>query len=608
MKHHFSISLTVQGPILTKSSSPSGFGVDAAVARVTHGPQRDQPCIPGTHIEGKVREAWGQLGYDDQNIIRLLGLKSPEGTDDLPVRGRLQIGDLIATSKGKSRITRHRIALEQELGSVKHGALQVIETPYAAGETVTFTGKAWAYGEDAKALREQLQLGLSFLTHIGSGRSIGLGRLLEVAVTPLEAQSTKPTSGLGSPLTLHLKLQPQGPLCISKHKMDENLYASEDFIPGNMVAGALVETWAATLGLRPGSSASQCAEKDPARALLARHFDELRFRHAFPAPSDKSRPKAIPLSWVKSGDKPYDVASLPAAKLLPNSKGELLSPAFLLDWKGKDFEKANAACGRHSPSRELRVRTSIDSRKRTVDRGENDEGGKLFAWELIHPEADDDANTPLVWHGAIDLSAVKNAEERAAVAHQLDSLLADLGFVSKTKAHCPTLVAAAEAEAASSLSTNSPLHLVLQTPALLVDPRFQNLPGLPTHGAVDATAMTALYRQVWHDLSGGNLELTHHFSRQQLAGGPYLAARYQKGKAYNPWLLTTEGSVFAFKVINAEKAAACLTVWLETGLPLPQWAEDKWGDSWRTNPFLPQNGFGEIAVHQTHPNFPLPTP
>ena len=555
-------------------------------------------------MEGKIREAWEQFDIDKKEICRLLGQESPATSDDMPARGRLQIDDLVATVEEKPHLTRNRIALEQDLGSVQHGALQVMETPFAAGRDVTFSGSAWCYGGNAEYIRRLLSQGLGFLLHLGSGRSIGLGRLTAVEVKHVSSVSAQASPELGSASMLKLVLQPQGPLCVARHKMDDNLFESEDFIPGNMIAGALVETWAAQLDLPAGSFVTACADKDPARSLLAKHFNNLRFRHAFPAPVDMERPRAISLSWVEYGKKNYDMAAQPTPKLLPNQYNETVAPAFLIDWK--DFSTANAACGRFSPARELRVRTAIDSSKRTAHRNSSvTGGGKLFAWELLHPEVDDDGHTALGWHGVVDLAAVPEAD-RTAVAAQLAGLVADLGFVSKTKAHCPATISAAESIVPAGLQNGSPLYLVLQTPALLADPRFQSLPDVPTHGALSAAAMTALYRAAWSELSEESLELTHHFSRQKLAGGPYMARRYQKNKPYNPWLLTTEGSFFALTVKDAAKATDRLTAWLQTGLPLPRWAIGQWGDSWAKNPFLPQNGFGEVAVHQAHSDFSFP--
>jgi hypothetical protein len=39
-------------------------------------------------------------------------------------------------------------------------------------------------------------------------------------------------------------------------------------------------------------------------------------------------------------------------------------------------------------------------------------------------------------------------------------------------------------------------------------------------------------------------------------------------------------------------------------MPLPAWAKQTFGDKWNENPYRPENGFGEIAVHV--PEFATP--
>lgn len=608
-RHTFDITLKLRGPILTKSSSPGSFGLDATMARVAFGPDQNKPCIPGTHLEGKVREALLQLHNNDCKVVEpLFGKESAKDSDDEPSRGRLHIQDLVCLKESKAgdeclRLpNRHRISISPELGSVNHGALQAIEGTFAAGEDVEFRGQAFYYGHDSAKVLARLQQSLAFLTHIGANRGSGFGRVISVKVEPAENKPPLNNASLGAvPERLRLCIRPQGPLCIARHKIGGNLFESEDFIPGNMIAGAVVETWAALCDEPPGTSIHKLGVNDSARALLAKHFDHLRFRHAFAASKDQARPQAIPLSWVTAGKQGYDVVDHSAPILLQNDRGELQSPAFAVDWK--DSKAARDACGIASPARELRVRTAIDYAKRTALRGENGEGGALFAWEVVHPY--DDERQELCWHGAVDLEAVPDAD-RGEVAQQLKGLLEELGFVSKTKAFCQVEVTAENAPTAPTYQVGERLALVLQTPALVADPRFQTGLSEPNSGAISAPAMTEFYQAAWSQLSGGALELSHHFSRQRLAGGNYMARRFQRNKPYNPWLLTTEGSVFIFTVKDAEVAQTKLNTWLRCGLELPQWAEAAHGKDWRTNPYLPQNGFGEIALHKPNSDFPEP--
>ena len=263
------------------------------------------------------------------------------------------------------------------------------------------------------------------------------------------------------------------------------------------------------------------------------------------------------------------------------------------------------------------MRTAIDSRRRRADQGKAEAGlepeGKLFAWEMIHPFTRD--GKPVVWRSRVDLAGI-DEPDRAMVAEQLGGLLRVLSFVSKTKAACEVTVTPIDPAPAASPDSDGPglpdpsVAIVLQTPALLCDPRFQDLAGVPKSGALGLDDLHRLYAAVWEsrEFAEGALELSHFFASQSLAGGEYLHHRFRQGRPYNPWLLTDAGSVFVFSVKDAVKARGLLDTWVHRGLPLPAWAVNAWGGGWRTNPFLPENGFGEIAVHTPHPAAPVPEP
>lgn len=565
------LNVTLRGPILTKSTSPSSFGVDAAAARDF---RTGKPCLPGTLIKGKVREALGQLGETGADLDWLFGEEPDSGNGDEPERAALKFEDLIA-QPGARKASLHRVALDHTLGSAKGQMLRVIETPYLAGESVCFSGTASCYADEdgANKIVATLRLGLRWLTQAGSLRTTGFGRMLEADVV-LEPVATSPPAVAIStaPEALELELRPRGPLCITRHKIGDNLFESEDIIPGNMLAGAIMET-AKALGIEASLTG----------------FERIRFRHAFPT-TGGDRPRALPLSTVKAGQIAYDIAGFRDPVLLADNSGVFSAPAFPLDWK--EHSDVLGKLGWARPARELRVRTRIDSHKRTADRGDG-QGGRLFAWEMVHPVTDDGAD--IVWRTRIDLKA---ATDRGALATALSQVLAQLGFISKTKARCEVKVTeVARANTVPPLTDAQSVAFVLQTPTLLADPRFQSAAGASKCGAISAKEMLELYRAAWSELSDHSLDLSHYFAQQFLAGGNYLARRFQKTKPYDPWLLTKEGSVFVFTVKDAAKATLCLGDWLAGGLPLPKWAVDRYGSEWQRNPYRPENGFGEVAVH-----------
>lgn len=579
--YQFDLRLTLQGPILAKSSTPASFGLDAAVARDF---QTGRPMIPGTLLEGRVRESLSQLGEGEPDS--LFGRETGANTDNMPDRGKLLIGDILAESKGADSAFASRVALDGTLGSAKGEMLRVIETPFLAGEEVVFAGVAEMFcrddqdDKDADGTARLLRVGLLWQTQFGALRTTGFGKVLGAEVTPRRAK-VKLTEIAGAPLALELAIRPLGPLCVARHKIGDNLFESEITIPGNMLAGAVMET-ARALEIESGFNGE---------------FDKIRFRHAFPTVSER-RPRALPLSTVKAGKILYDVAACREPVLLHNGE-RFVAPEFPVDWK--DPGDALGALDWARPARELRVRTAIDIRRRKGD------DGKLFAWEMVHPFLDDAGKTTVVWRSRIDLSKVEDESKRAAVAKTLGQALAHLSFVSKTKTRCEVVATlVSEAPTAPELENGDTLALVLQTPALLADPRFQGVDGLPKSGAIPAADMLALYRATFAEISENSLTLGHHFAQQHLEGGNYLGIRFQKKhqRPYNPWLLTDAGSVFVFAVKDAEKAKKKIAAWLDTGLPVPAWAKAAFGKTWSENPYRPQNGFGEVAIHE--PKFATP--
>jgi hypothetical protein len=121
-----------------------------------------------------------------------------------------------------------------------------------------------------------------------------------------------------------------------------------------------------------------------------------------------------------------------------------------------------------------------------------------------------------------------------------------------------------------------------------------------------------LYVAFWTELSGGkddtahaSLELLDFYAHQTFKGGyvyhRHLGAREKhiNPQNYYPYYLTCAGSVFKLKPRDEAKARACLEKWLHSGLDLPEWAKDKYArtDTWKSCPFVSQNGFGEIVVN-----------
>jgi hypothetical protein len=364
----------------------------------------------------------------------------------------------------------------------------------------------------------------------------------------------------------------------------------------------VAEAWRQAAGVPPRAIAEGITQyvlgnKGP-RQELAKWFDRLVFSHAFPAtrmePPGAPRPVMPPLSLAKSpgtsaASHCFDLAAQPIPCLVG---GE--APEFRFDWKEVERRLVDGPVfGWAIPTRSVRVRNKMDPGRRTA------QDQALFALETVHPDG-------VEWRSWIDLSAVPETE-LPLVLEQLRGLLAQpLDGLGKTKAAFRVHETDATARMESRLEPRDGLWVVtLQTPALLADPR-----NLSTVGSVELAHDA--YDSVWKQLSNGALRLKRHFARQHLAGGEYLWRRFQHGREYRPWLLTGAGSVFVLEPSSPdvhESAERSVRKWASTGLPLPDWTQEwhglsgKPGTDWTRCPFVPENGFGEIAV-----NIDLPVP
>ncbi len=202
--------------------------------------------------------------------------------------------------------------------------------------------------------------------------------------------------------------------------------------------------------------------------------------------------------------------------------------------------------------------------------------------------------------GVVDL----NAYECQLVAGQFASLI-ESGWlqVGKTKARGRgRLVLTPRAlftyrTARAGQARKSDVTILLRGPALIVDPRHC----VSEDGIRKPTAeVDQKIRDYWHQISDGSLEevAERRYKEDDEIGG-FLAWLYRYGgnaAAYNPALLCAAGSSFGLRIRDWDRARQHLQSWLMYGLPIPEWAREAYGVSYRTNPYLPQNGYGEIEI------------
>ncbi len=570
-------TLTLAGPILTKSTAAGAFGIDAVMAVRPDG----HFYLPRSLVKGRLRQSLVELGQkaaaDD-----LFGPRAVVGDYD-PHRGRVEFEDFIGPLRPDDVPYQTRIRIDPEKEAAEGGMMQMAESPFAAGEKIPFTGRiSFSAADDTKAdtIASLLMAGLRWTPAFGAQTGIGFGRLVCVRYTVEEAN---PAAGAGlvhraldNNFLLWASYHPREAFCLARRRVNGNTFESDEFISGAAVKGVV----ATTLGQITGCDPLELDTLTGDWADLGKHLHQIRFTHAFPTRKLGVRPAEPPLSVVRVNGETYDTAQWAGAVLIDKR-----APTYSVDWKAKDRIPVRSAHGWPDLKREMRVRTAIDYEKRRA-LNEN-----LFAYDMVVPTDNDH------WLGSIDFASV-DEKVRNNVAEKLQRLM-QIGLHGLGKTKTAMTVTIGDAWASAKTAKADPLVagmcvVTLQTPALLADPR------IVTHAA--ETSLEKAYTAVWADLSGHTLELGHFFARQEIAGG-YLVKRFRPaGEPYEPYFLTMPGSVFMLKPTGRGDPAAVVQRWRLHGLPLPEWAEARYAGehgalSWRTCPFRPEDGFGEVAVN-----------
>lgn len=599
------ITLTLCAPFMTQSSSPGAYGLDSVMARDAD----DRFIIPGTHVAGKLREAWEELrsavGEEVVDTVPTwpeinswLGVKLGDG-DYQPQSKKMFFNDFVFTGAVAPSGVRNRIRIDSERGAVDSGALLLVESPFDSGETAFFKGKLRFETDDSSKvalLRGQVLCGFQWLSQIGAFRTIGFGCLDAVAIDEPEIMPVKRVArNWGDAVGFDVVLEPEESFCVAGRPKAGNIFESLEEIPGGVIRGCIaqkVNRLASTAGeIELKTDESRTAETasrgdQPPFQQLRRHFSKVRISHAFPSARCLTRPVRPPLSLIKT-DRLYDAAMLESPALINNQ-----APAFDIDWK--EDQDVKALFGWPSLRRELRVRTPIDRKERRY------EEKALFAYDMVVPGG-------RCWLARVDAGDIEE-HSRAAVLDDLAALMEN-GLLGLGKSKVSVKVGVQQPGALKDIfntrrvdhwmGVDCLLVLTLQTPALMPDPR-------PLRMRNDGKTLFQAYRSAWGDLAP-SLKLRRFFARQFLSGGRYQHGRFQQDGFYQPWLLTHAGSVFVFSVLDFEQARKSVQGWLDHGLGIPPSVLEAYGlpksdsdnssELWRHCPFIRQNGYGEIAVN-----------
>jgi hypothetical protein len=586
------IILDIAGPFLCSGTAPSTWGLDASFDRDYLG----RPYIDRSHIKGKLREALEELGTAATSLDTWFG-RGGEMNNGLCRISDFRLNDAELEKKltdESSVKTLTRIRKDPVRKVVDPTAMFVVEDafPGASDNSYQWHGTITCYMDDTSAadtFHATINEGLKWTAAFGAEKGVGFGRLKAVTTN----LSTEPVKiDLNAHITpapqLTITIKPEEPLLLGDLRMKDNYLESREYIGGNAIKAALAQGINTALGIKdpartPIDKTSVVANSFP---RLAKYFEHIRFTHAFPTISNK-RPAIIPFSLVKTGDQYHDVALEDGPKLFDDK-----APIFQTDWKASDYPDSGWAF----PRRFTKTRTAIDKITRRAD------DGSMFTFQYICPVTN--KGEAISWVGGISLSGLTldPNDTIADVERELECALDFLQTLGKRGSlvtatltpeppvpYCPM----------ASWFKDKLAIITLQADTLMVNP--EDLVQEQT-----AEKLLELYKAYWDTMSGSSLELVRFFATQKLRGGYLHRRRRTTPSSYYPFYLTEAGSVFVLKVINEATAKTKVEGWLNNGLMVPGWVQTRYGKNgeplwklWKYCPFIPENGFGEVAVN--HP-------
>jgi CRISPR/Cas system CSM-associated protein Csm3 (group 7 of RAMP superfamily) len=263
----YQASLWVVSPFLFRGLASPLFGVDASALRDEAG----RPIIPSDQMRGVVRDAFrvfksagfNPLGDDFDAVFGIAShQETTAGASNEPNRARIAFTDFAATQLSKSwqggaildaedyKDTLHeytRIEIDDVLGAVETGKMQVIELVAPLHAAVKFEGTICVYDSaDRKtAWKTWLKRALDHLVAIGGAKSAGFGEVVtggahvaDAEVTPAlpcVVVSTTPTL----PDRMRLRVTFDRPILIDADLAHDNAFIGKTVLPGAVFKGAL---------------------------------------------------------------------------------------------------------------------------------------------------------------------------------------------------------------------------------------------------------------------------------------------------------------------------------------------------------------------------------
>ena len=583
------LTLVIAGPFLVGDTAVNTYGLDLSF----HRDWQDRLVIPSSQIKGLLRSSLAVIkqcgALSALNIETLFGQASGEEAGDyLPRRGRLDFSDIAClTDTPLQTDLQYRVAIDEASGVAAHRKLRTVEQPFGSGQEIKCTGSIFLWSDDIETAKETigyLLCGLRWITALGGQRGIGYGRLMSAEIgLPQQLNMTQTATGCEN--TYYIAITAEEPILVGGVKLPKsNFVTSELELPGGLIKGALAAGLNRAHGRAPHMNLDKAAAPSfPGYEALVEHFDKVHINHGFPCLQGEPRPTRLPLSTVEFGKDVRDTAlSLQESPMMDGQ-----APAYEPDWK-----EQTAYFGTAFPPLITMTRTGIDASSRRVAEGQ------LFTELAMAPTTSNGCT--ITWLSDVHVEAADGLPQQEILAQLAQALQSNLHHLGKRNRHVTVTVLSGKAPTAipSFESVKDGVTLItLQSDAIMIDPDMVRDLGVDQD-------LRQLYRSYWEEISNGCLEMDDVWAKQVFAGG-YLYHRYlgadEDPKHYRPYYLTQAGSTFRLRVLPGQKAQLILASWAESGLPLPAWAMTAYSKPdrylWQTCPFVPENGYGEIAIN-----------
>ncbi len=561
----YKLAIQIKAPFLSSGLAQEFYGLDISLIRDHLG----RIIIPGEQVLGVLRHMFesktdqmfeSKTDQTDTETNEALshwfgkqGKQLDENVPDDDSWRHLKIFDLVlsgdSANLAEDKLT--RIAIDDETGTARDGALIIMEQAFGIGKILTFEGAFRLMGSEKQiaAILPWIEMYLKNIPALGLGKGAGFGQLGSVCVQIDEEKEVcwPGTVEPGENNAVDLVLTFEHPFLVDP-ELAGNVYTGNDEIPGAVLKGVVARllTEAGLMTKERGKLLSQTV-----------------FGFAKPL-SDTGRPSALPQSLVEqSGDFPdrFETGADPQAgpaihvsdlKSLPTDKN--LKPA---------------------PNYHQRTRTAIGADGLAQD-------NQLFTYMLVSP-IEQSTNNPVTWH----VRLVPDAKADMTQFSKLVEFITTYGFPTVGKTAVPALAKIESVAGFEKPQDQNPdvIRLTLQTPAWLIK----------ESSLQSAGDLKEAYQAYFQSVLGKDTELVNFASDEFWRGGIAAVRRAAGGEnTYFPYLLTRPGSVFELRGVCQDK----LEDIIRRGLP--PWDSNA---NWKSCPFVRENGYGEVKAEVvTRPN------